>query len=226
MPSNDPRESASPSIRVLLVDDHPAIRSGLRAGLEVCGDILVEGEAGDGGTAVEVAGALRPDVAVVDVSMPGLDGIDTAASIREASPFTRIALMSGMFDTSRLNRGLAIGTQAFLLKTEHPHQFAESVREIHRGGFCCSKPLLDLLVPGPDGFKIVHPEGPGLESLTAREWSLFVQLARGASLKQAAHTTGLSYKSADHLKQSVMKKLGVHDRVELVRLAIREGLVS
>lgn len=216
----------SPSIRVLIVDDHPAIRAGLRAGLEACGGILVEGEAGDGGTAVEVARALRPDVAIIDVVLPGLDGIETAASIREVSPLTRIAMMSGMFDTSRLTRSLAIGTQAFLLKTDHPDQFAVSVREIHRGGCYCSKPLLDLLVPGPDGFKLVQPEGPSLDSLTAREWSLFVQLARGASLKQAAQITGLSYKSADHLKQSVMKKLGVHDRVELVRMALREGLIS
>jgi DNA-binding NarL/FixJ family response regulator len=210
----------------LLVDDHPAIRLGLRAGLEAFDGFVVAGEAGDGDTAIKLARAMQPDVAVVDVSMPGLDGFETAASIRAVSPPTRIALISGMFDAPRLNRGLAIGTRAFVLKTEHPREFAEFVREIHRGGCCCSKTLLDLLVPGPDGFRLAPPEGPRLDSLTMREWKLFVRLARGESLKQAARTTGLSYKSADHLKQSLMKKLDVHDRVDLVRLAIREGLIS
>src|SRR5258708_3664053 len=123
MLSNDPREFASPSIRVLLVDDHPAVRSGLRAGLEAFEGIVVTGEAGDGATAIELARAQPPDVAVVDVSMPGMDGFETAASIREVSLSTKIAFISGMFDTPRLKRGLALEAKAFLLKTEHPHQF-------------------------------------------------------------------------------------------------------
>ncbi|HLJ10879.1 MAG TPA: response regulator transcription factor [Planctomycetaceae bacterium] len=212
-------------IRVLLVDDHPVVRTGLRVGLERFGGIRVEGEAGDGSTAVDLARSLQPDVALLDVVMPAPDGFETAAAVLAVSSATRIALMSGAFSTRCLERGLGIGVRGFFLKTEPAQRFAAFVHEIHTGAFCCSQALHDILVPGPNGYGLAAANGQ-LSSLTPRERSMLLELAKGSSLKQVAITIGISYKSADHVKQSLMNKLNLHDRVELARFAMREGLIS
>lgn len=213
-------------VRVMIVDDHPIVRLGIRTGLEQLGGLLVECEAEDGSTALELAADHALDVAIVDVRMPDMDGIEIAARLRERYTDLKIVLISGFFDTATVERGLEIGAHAFVVKTEPPRQLAEFVRQTLRGEFCCSECVRELIEPSSEGFRVVAAGRPSLSDLSIRERSLLTILARGATLKLAAASLGVSYKAADHLKQQLMKKLRVHDRVELARFAFREGLAS
>lgn len=225
---NDQRDGASRNaqpVRVMLVDDFPVVCTGLRLYLERCPDILVDCEAYDGKTALKMAAERRPPVAIVDVRLPPTDGISLAEELRTAVPDTRVLLISGWFESYTIERGLKAGVRGFIEKTEFPHALAAFVREVSRGGFCCSQSVRDQIEQIDDGYRLARGPGASLAELSIREREMLECIAQGASLKQAARLIGVTYKAADHLKQSVMKKLDVHDRVELVRLAIREGLL-
>jgi DNA-binding NarL/FixJ family response regulator len=209
----------------MLVDDFPVVCTGLRLYLERCPDILVDCEAYDGKTALKMAAERRPPVAIVDVRLPPTDGISLAEELRTAVPDTRVLLISGWFESYTIERGLKAGVRGFIEKTEFPHALAAFVREVSRGGFCCSQSVRDQIEQIDDGYRLARGPGASLAELSIREREMLECIAQGASLKQAARLIGVTYKAADHLKQSVMKKLDVHDRVELVRLAIREGLL-
>lgn len=228
--ASDERTSAenqqTTSVRVMIVDDHPIVCMGLRAGLERYPDIVVECEAHDGASALKLAGHRDIDVAIVDIRLPDVDGIDVAEQLRAMAPGMRCILISGDFSTSAFERGIRAGAHAFVLKTDSPQQLANVVRNVFGGQFCCSANLEPQLQPAPDGFKITFEHGAGFSSLSAREREMLIALANGASLKQAAISLGITYKTADYVKQTVMKKLRIHDRVELARFAVREGLMS
>lgn len=218
--------SGSGPIRVMLVDDHPVVCAGLRAGLERFPEIVVDCEAADGATALELAGHHDIDVAIVDIRLPGVDGLEVTEKLRTIAPSARVILISGDFTQSTIERGIRAGVHGFALKTESPARMAAFVQQVSRGEHCCSGELEEQLHPGPEGFRIPADQRPGVASLSAREREMLIALASGASLKQAATTLGITYKSADYLKQSVMKKLHIHDRVELARFAVREGLMN
>lgn len=213
-------------VRVMLVDDHPIVCMGMRAGLERFADIVVDCEAADGATALKLAARHDIDVAIVDIRLPDADGIDLAEQLRVLAPDIRIVLISGDFSVSTFERGVHARAQAFVLKTESPQKLADFVRAVFRGEHCCSASLESQLQPAADGFKIAFEHGAGLGSLSAREREMLIALANGASLKQASISLGITYKTADYVKQAVMKKLRIHDRVELARFAVREGLLS
>jgi DNA-binding NarL/FixJ family response regulator len=212
-------------VRVMLVDDFPVVCMGLRLYLERCSDILVDCEAYDGKTALELAVLRRPAVAVIDVRLPPTDGIALTQELREVAPETRVLLISGWFETITIERGLKAGVCGFIEKTEFPQQLPAFVRGVSQGEFCCSPTIRELIEPFRGGYRLAPVAGTSVANLSKKERVMLEALARGASLKQAAREIGVTYKSADHIKQSVMKKLDVHDRVELVRLAIREGLL-
>ena len=216
---------ASQVTRVILVDDH-LVRAGLRAMLRSFANIEVVGDAGDNPGAVAVATQSQADVALIDVESANLEGLAIAARIRQVSAATRIALMGQAFDPGVLERGLAAGVRGFILKSESPERLATFLLELHRGAFCCSEALAKMLIAENGGFRVVRQKDSPLQSLSALERAILVEIAQGASLKAAARTLGVRYKTADHVKQSLMKKLGVHNRVEIARFAIREGLVK
>ena len=214
-------------IRVMLVDDHPIVLVGLKAGLEQRPDIHVQTEARDGETAIQRAAETGPDVALVDLRLPGIDGFETTQRLKKVSPSTRVILLSGWFDSRSVERALELGVSGFLLKYEAPARLAEAIRQVLQGQTCFSKEILAMLEPVPTGgYRLSTHRGAVLSQFSRREREMLKVLAEGCSLKQAARRLGLSYKSADHLKQGLMKKLEVHDRVDLVRFAIREGIVG
>lgn len=218
----DPPSQTQP-VRVMIVDDFPVVCTGLRLYLERFPDLIVDCEAYDGTTALELAVQRRPDVAIIDVRLPPSDGITLAEQLREVAPEIRVLLISGWFENHLIERGLNAGVRGFIEKTEFPQQLAAFVREVSRGGFCCSQAVRDQIEPAGDGYRLIRKAGTELASLSERERVMLECIAQGASLKQAAKLIGVTYKSADHIKQNVMRKLDVHDRVELVRRAIREG---
>lgn len=226
---NVPPDTAGPKkeqLRVMLVDDFPVVCMGLRLYLERCPDIIVDCEAYDGKTALELAIERRPPVAIIDVRLPPSDGITLAEQLREAAPETRVLLISGWFEPYTIERGLRAGVSGFIEKTEFLQKLSTFVREVSQGGFCCSQSVWKHIERSEEGYRLIPGTGSVVAALSGKEREMLECLAQGASLKQAARLIGVTYKSADHLKQNVMKKLDVHDRVELVRLAIREGIVT
>lgn len=212
-------------LRVMLVDDFPVVCVGLRLYLERCPDIVVDCEAYDAKTALELASERRPPVAIIDVRLPPSDGITLAEQLREVAPETRVLLISGWFEPYTIERGLKAGVSGFIEKTEFLQRLSTFVREVSQGGFCCSQSVWEHIERSDGGYRLIPSAASRVAMLTPKEREMFDCLAQGASLKDAARLIGVTYKSADHIKQSVMKKLDLHDRVELVRFAIREGFI-
>jgi DNA-binding NarL/FixJ family response regulator len=219
-------EPGAALVRVLIVDEDPIMRARLRAILKRDGDLEIVGDTGDCAAAIILAESLRPDVALVDLNISGLDGFEIAGRIRNVSPETRVAMIGDRFETQVLEKGLAVGLHGFILKLEARDRMAAFVRVIARGAFCCSESVREALTLRSSSSKVEHHGDPRLQLLTVVEKQILVELAKGSSLKDAARVLQISYKAADHLKQSVMRKLDIHDRVEIARFAIREGLIT
>jgi DNA-binding NarL/FixJ family response regulator len=218
--------TASEVIRIMIVDEDPIMRSRLRAILKQYQDLEVVGDTGDSAAATALAHSLSPNVALVEIHIAGQDGFEAASRIRDASPATRIAMIGDRFDAQSLDKGLAVAVHGFILKLESHDRLAAFVRAITRGAFCCSESVREALHFRLASTKVARREDPRLQLLTAVEREMLVELAKGNSLKDVARTLRIRYKTADHLKQSVMKKLDIHDRVEIARYAIREGLIT
>lgn len=125
-------------IRILVIDDQEFFRLGLRLGLKDFADICIDSEAADGPAGLALVAERKPDVAIVDIRLPGMNGVDVAEQIQHISPGTRIMLISGFFDDAAVIQGLQLGVDGIITKTDSPRQFACYVRRIHNGIFCCS----------------------------------------------------------------------------------------
>lgn len=213
-------------IRIMLVDDHSIVLAGLRFALSSYEDIEVVGIAGEAQTAIEFATELQPDVALLDIGLPGGDGFEIAKLFQEASPHTRIIFLSGSCTSASIEQALELGAAGFLLKTEPPEVIAESIRRTLHGKISFSKEIRDLVEPDDNGYRLSFRKGARIVILSPREREMLKALSGGYVLKQVARRMGISYKSADHLKASVMKKLDIHDRVALTRFAISQGVID
>ena len=208
-------------IRVLIADDHGIVRSGLRMLLDRQPDIEVIGEAGDGLGALSLAQRERPDVAVLDVSMPRMTGLQAAAEVRSHCPDTRVLLLS-MHDEERyFFEGLEAGAAGYGLKRAADTDLIDAVRTVADGRtFLSGSAQQALMSEWLDGGR--EPEDP----LTPREQEVVKLIAEAYTNKQIADTLGLAEKTVESHRANVLSKLGMRDRVELVRYAIRRGLVE
>lgn len=204
--------------RVLLADDHNVVRVGLRALLEISGAHVV-GEAGDGREAIRLAEELRPDVAILDVSMPGLNGIDAAGMIHQRCPQTRIVFLSMHSDREHVHRAFAAGASGYLLKGSASEEIVAAVRTVQAG----AKYLSRELVPEDPSSPGVIQTSP-LDRLSARERQVLQLVVEGHSSAEIATIVSLSPKSVDTYRSRLMKKLGVPDVPALVKFAVRHGL--
>jgi DNA-binding NarL/FixJ family response regulator len=208
-------------IRVLIADDHGIVRSGLRMLLDRQPDIEVIGEADDGLGALSLAQRERPDVAVLDVSMPRMTGLQAAAEVRSHCPDTRVLLLS-MHDEERyFFEGLEAGAAGYVLKRAADTDLIDAVRTVADGRtFLSGSAQQALMSEWLDGGR--EPEDP----LTPREQEVVKLIAEAYTNKQIADTLGLAEKTVESHRANVLSKLGMRDRVELVRYAIRRGLVE
>jgi DNA-binding NarL/FixJ family response regulator len=208
-------------ISVLIADDHGIVRSGLRMLLERQSDIRVIGEAEDGVEALELAQAERPDVAVLDVSMPRMTGIQAAREIGAYSPDTRVVLLSMHADDRYVIEGLNAGACGYVLKRAADSDLIEAVRTVASGGrFFSAEGQQELLREWTEG------GGEPPDRLTPRELEVVKLIAEAHTNKQIAETLKLSEKTVESHRSNVFSKLGMRDRVELVRYAIRRGLIE
>jgi len=206
-------------IRALLADDHAVVRYGLRALLELSG-VQVIGEAGDGREALRIAEEYKPDVAILDVAMPGLNGIDTAAVLRERCPYTRVVILSMHADAEHVHRAFAAGASGYLLKGSASEEIVAAARAVLLGRRYLSRELAHIGLARAE-----RSDKPGpLDSLSDRERQVLQLVVEGHSSAEIAELVNLSPKSVDTYRSRLMKKLGVSDIPALVKFAIQHGL--
>lgn len=210
-----------PRIRVLLADDHAVVRQGFRLILSSQPDIEVLAEAGNGREAVELATRLKPDVAVVDVSMPELNGIEATRRIVESSPHTRVLALSMHKDAVYVREILRAGARGYLLKDAVDTEFLTAIRAIARGDGYLS-PAVSGAVLDDYRRNVSDP----LDLLTSREREVLQMIAEGKTNKEIANLLSLSVYTVDAHRGRLMEKLNVHSVTELVRFAVRKGIVD
>ncbi len=208
-------------VRILIADDHGIVRSGLRMLLEQQSDIEVIAEASDGATARDLAIRERPDLAILDVKMPKLTGLQATREIREQAPDVSVLILSMYDDERYLFEALKAGASGYVLKAQADVDLLEAVRAVQRGEPFLTPEAQRALI------KDVLGEGSGRSSeLTPREEEVVKLVAEAHTNKEIAEILHLSEKTVENHRSNAMKKLGMRDRVELVRYAIRRGLIE
>jgi NarL family two-component system response regulator LiaR len=207
-------------IRVLLVDDHAVVREGLRAFLELQDGMVVVGEAADGAQALEQADATAPDVVLMDLVMPQMDGVSAMRALRERAPRIRVIVLTSYLDDERLLPAIRAGAAGYLLKNAKPRDVARAVRAAHAG-----EALIDPAVAARLVESLAGGDDP-LERLTAREREVLVLIGRGYRNKQIALELGISEKTVKTHVGRLLAKLGVDDRTQAAVMAVRAGLVA
>jgi two-component system, NarL family, response regulator LiaR len=208
-------------IRVLLVDDHAVVRDGLRTYLGLQDGLEVVGEAEDGAEAIRVAEELRPDVILMDLVMPVLDGVGAMRALRERLPATRVIVLTSFTDEAQLLPAIQAGAAGYLLKNAQPAELRRAIHAAHAG-----EALLDPAVAARLVEAIAQPPGAAApERLTPREREVLVLIGRGLSNKRIARELGVAEKTVKTHVGHVLAKLDVTDRTQAALYAAREGLV-
>jgi DNA-binding NarL/FixJ family response regulator len=216
--------SAMPKIRVLLADDHKLFRAGIRSLLQTLDDFEVVAEAGDGRDALRLAAAHRPDVVLMDIMMPNLNGLDAAARIVHAYPHTRVIMLSMSADEDSVLKTLRAGAVGYLVKTADPAELELAIRAAMRGEKFLSSAVSEHVVSVC--LNRLDKEQTSLERLTPRQREVLQLVAEGHTTKDIAKRLEISTKTAEAYRGELMKALDIHDIASLTRYAIRAGLVS
>jgi DNA-binding NarL/FixJ family response regulator len=214
-------------IRILLVDDHAVVREGLRAFLALQDGFEIVGEAADGEEAIERAAELTPDVILMDLVMPKLDGVSAMRELRRRSPHGRVIVLTSFLDDERLLPALEAGAAGYLLKNSQPAELARAIRAAHAGDAIIDPTAAARLVSALSDQERPRPgAGDTLEQLTNRERDVLALIAGGRSNKRIALELGISEKTVKTHVGHLLAKLGVTDRTQAAVMAVEEGLVG
>lgn len=209
-------------ITVILADDHPVVRDGLCFLLDAQQDIKVIGTAVNGLEAVELASKMCPDVAVMDIAMPLLNGIEATQQICSACPHTKVAILSIHFTSVHIQRALQAGAMGYLLKESAGEEVVEAIRAVHAGQRYLSKKIAESVVED-----YVRRTGDDvLQGLSPRERQVLQLIAEGKTSADAAQLLYLSVKTVETYRSRLMQKLGLKDMASLVKFAIQHGIIS
>jgi DNA-binding NarL/FixJ family response regulator len=211
-------------IRVLLADDHTLFRAGLRALLQEVPGIKIVAEAADGREALRLIAAEHPDVIVMDMMMPNLNGLDAAARIARAFPSARVVILAMRPDEDSVLRTLRAGAVGYVVKTDSPAELELAIRAAARGERFLSSAVAGYI--GADCLKRVDRERTSLERLTPRQREVLQLVAEGHTTREIAKQLGITAKTAEAYRGDLMSALDIHDIASLTRYAVREGLVS
>ena len=210
--------------KVVLADDHTLIRAGIRSLLESIDGVEVVAESGDGREALELIAKHRPHVALLDIGMPGLSGLEVAKRVARESPRTRIVILSMHADPTYVNQALRAGVAGYLLKGAAVAELPLALEAVMRGESYLTPKVSRLVV---DGFLREGDDDAGpLEDLTGRQREILQLIAEGHSTKEIAGILEVSVKTVETHRLRLMDRLDIHDVPGLVRFAIRAGLVS
>jgi DNA-binding NarL/FixJ family response regulator len=213
-------------IRILIVDDHALVRDSLSECLRKEPDIDVVGTAGTADEALDRLRQCDPQIILMDIDMPGLICFDAAREIASQRPDVRIVFLSAFLNDWYIEQALRVRARGYLTKHEPPDRIAAAIREVAAGGACFSPPVRSRIVVDSEGAKLGETAKSRTSTLTTREVEVLRYIARGLAKKQIASLMHISVKTVDKHSVNLMTKLDIHDRVELARFAIREGLAE
>ncbi len=212
---------------ILLADDHTIVREGLKALLKLESDFDIVGEAENGRQAVAMATELRPDVIVMDIAMPLLNGLEATRQILQTSPSSKILILSAYSDDAYVERVMALGASGYLIKQTAAHVLPSAIREVFAGKPFFS-PSISKRLKDHDLKAIARGDLPGGEAspLTSREMEVLQLIAEGKTNKETAAELNISIKTVEKHRQKVMEKLNIHDTASLTRYAISAGIIE
>jgi len=210
-------------IRVYLLDDQAILRAGFRSLLSETSEVEVIGDSGDARAALEEIRTLAPDVVLLDITMPGLSGIDAIPMIRKTAPKSRIVMLTHHESGRFVEQALDAGAEGYLSKDSDPRELVLAIEAVHRGDpYVSPKVAASVLSRSRDA----DDRPSGISSLTPREREVFQLLAVGKANKEVASELGMSLSTAKKHRENLQRKLRCNSSAELARLAIREGLLS
>jgi DNA-binding NarL/FixJ family response regulator len=211
------------TVTVLLVDDHPMIRQGLRNMVTSEIDFQVVGEAGDGVEALQKIELTRPDVLIVDMMMPNLNGLEVLLQVKRLSPGTRTIVFSMQSAEPYVVEALRAGADGYLLKETGPGELIAAIHSVLRGDRYLSEKLAEKLVA--NGIRVENAPLDLYQSLTTREREILQMAAEGRSSSEIGHKLGISPRTVELHRSRFLKKLGLRNQAELVRYAIRRRIL-
>lgn len=212
------------NIRILIADDHAIMREGVRALLEIHEDMDVIGEAGDGREAVAQVSELTPDIILLDISMPFMDGLEATRRIRKANPNTSVLILTQHEDKEYVLSAVKAGAAGCISKKAVSSELVSAIRAIYRGGSFLYPPVAKLLIE--DYLQRTDGETDPYERLTDREREVLQLVAEGRTNQEIADLLVLSMKTVLGHRAKIMEKLDIHSRTDLIKYAIRRGLIS
>ena len=219
-----PKPSAKP-IRVILADDHPIVRAGIRAALMELPGVEVAGEASDGREAIELVKSACPDLVLMDISMPGLNGLEATERIIKAFPETRVIILSRHENEEYFWRALKLGASGYVLKKAVIAELKAAVQQVAGGEIYLSREISIRLRTQLPLQRIAHARSP-VEKLSARQREILQLIAEGQTTKAIALILNVSPKTVEYHRMKLMQSLNIFDVPGLVRFALRAGLIS
>lgn len=213
-------------IRVLVVDDHTIVRDGICAMLALVGDIEVVGEAANGSEALEMAKKLEPDVVLMDIAMPVMDGLEATRRIRKELPRIRVLVLTQYDDKEYVFPVIKAGASGFISKVAASSELALGIRSVYRGDSFLSPQVAKLLVEDYQYRVSSRALQDPYEQLTDRERDVLKLLAEGCTTQETAEKLGITPKTVEGHKTNLMAKLDIHNRIELVKYALRKGIIN
>ena len=215
-------------IRIYLIDDQAMVRVAFKSLLAQAGPFEVVGDSGEVRAAIDEVGSLRPDVLLLDITMPGLSRLDAISLVRKVSPRTRIIMLTNLEGETYVDQALKAGAEGYLSKDSDPAELALAIEAVHRGDPFVSPKVASGLITMMRGSGIPEPGSTTsrVANLTPREREVFQLLALGKSNKEVARELDISLGTAKKHRENLQRKLDCHSAAELARLAIREGLMT
>ena len=212
-------------IRVLVVDDHTIVRDGICALLALAGDIEVIGEAANGSEALKIVKELEPDVVLMDITMPVMDGLEATRQIRRKFPRIRVLALTQYDDKEYVFPVIAAGASGFISKVAASSELTSGIRSVYQGDSYLSPSIARLLIEDYQrgGGQAIHEP---YERLTDREREVLKLIAEGRTTKEVADILVISPRTVEGHKTNLMAKLGIHNRTELVKYALRKGIIT
>lgn len=215
------------TINILLVDDHEVVREGLAVLLNLQGDIKIVCQAENGHQAIAKAATLRPDIVVMDIAMPLLNGLEATRQILKDSSTTKIILLSAHSDDAYVQKAISLGVSGYLIKQTAAHALADAIRQVARGKTFFSPLIAKRLADQERRARATGSSySPKIPQLTSRESEVLQLIAEGNPNKMTADILNISIKTVEKHRQSLMEKLNIHDTAGLTRHAISTGVIE